>query len=88
MDETTVVNCSNSEYDIYIGRPSKWGNPYVIGKDGTRSEVIEKFRNWLNTQPELLDSIKELKGKRLGCWCYPKPCHGNVLAELADIGFF
>lgn len=87
MVETTVVNCTESEYDIYIGRPSKWGNPYVIGKDGTRKEVIEKYKLWVKSQPELLDSIKELKGKRLGCWCYPKACHGDVLADLANEGF-
>lgn len=80
----TVVHCQRSEYDVYIGRPSKWGNPFEIGKDGTRTEVIEKFRKWIQTKPELLNSLFELKGKRLGCWCSPQKCHGEVLDELAN----
>lgn len=71
--------------DVYIGRPSKWGNPFVIGRDGTRTEVIEKYREWILTQDELLAAIPtELKDKRLVCFCAPQACHGDVLAELAD----
>ena len=81
---TKVVHCKKEPYDIYIGRPSKWGNPFVVGKDGTREEVIEKYINWLESRPELLNSIYELKGKTLGCWCHPKACHGDILAELAN----
>lgn len=81
---TTAVHCKKSQYDVYIGRPSKWGNPFVIGKDGTRSEVIEKYRVWVKSQPQLMKALPELKGKRLGCWCSPQACHGDVLAELAD----
>jgi hypothetical protein len=82
---TTVVHCKKASYDIYIGRPSKWGNPFTIGKDGTREEVINKYRKYLYGNRELLGSILELKGKVLGCWCKPLACHGDVLAELADI---
>ncbi len=81
---TKVVHCKKDKYDVYIGRPSKWGNPFKIGKDGTREEVIQKYREWIMTQPELLAVLPELKNKVLGCWCKPKPCHGDVLAELAD----
>lgn len=81
---TSVVHCKRDEYDIYIGRPSPFGNPFVLGKDGNRKEVIEKYRAWIQTQPDLLAQLHELKGKRLGCWCAPKLCHGHVLAELAD----
>lgn len=81
---TTVVHCKRDTYDIYIGRPSKWGNPFTIGKDGDRDEVIRKYIDWLMDQPDLLNSINELKGKTLGCWCSPNACHGDVLAELAD----
>lgn len=81
---TAVVHCKRSTYDIYIGRPSKWGNPFCIGKDGNRAEVIAKYRQWITTQPELLASLHELRGKVLGCWCSPLDCHGHVLAELAD----
>ena len=81
---TTVVHCKKSKYDVYIGRPSKWGNPFAIGKDGTREEVIQKYRAWLLTRPELMNSIHELKDKILACWCHPQACHGDVLAELAN----
>lgn len=67
---------------VYIGRPSKWGNPFPIGKYGTREEVIEKYREWIKTQPQLLNDIEELRGKVLGCFCYPLPCHGDVLIGL------
>ena len=79
-----VVHCKKSSYDVYIGRPGKWGNPFEIGRDGTRDEVITKYRNWIQTQPHLLASLHELRGKTLGCWCSPKACHGDVLIELAN----
>ena len=81
---TRIVHCKKESYDIYIGRPSKWGNPFQIGKDGTREEVIEKFRHWTLTQPNLLKDLHEIKGKTLGCWCKPKSCHGDVLVELIE----
>jgi hypothetical protein len=81
---TKVVHCKREKYDIYIGRPSKWGNPFTIGRDGTREQLIEKYHRWIITQPELLAALPELKGRVLGCWCKPKACHGDVLAELAD----
>jgi len=81
---TFVVHNKRSNYDIYIGRPSKWGNPFSIGTDGDRSTVIRKYREWIMQQPHLLKDIHELQGKVLGCWCSPQACHGDVLAELAD----
>lgn len=70
---------------VYIGRPSKWGNPFVIGKDGTREEVIAKYREWLLSQPEKVEAVKrELAGKDLVCFCSPKTCHGDILIELAN----
>jgi len=80
---TTVVHCKKAPYDIYIGRPNKWGNPFSEYKYG-REECIQKYREWIQTQPNLLADLHELKGKRLGCWCKPLACHGDVLAELAD----
>ncbi len=75
--------------DVYIGRPGKWGNPFVMHKEEDRQFVIDQFIAWLATggAPYNLEEIKrELKGKRLLCWCHPKPCHGDVLAKLADSG--
>lgn len=71
-------------YDVYIGRPSKWGNPFVIGKDGSRENVIELYRDWIFRQTELLNSLDEIRDKILGCWCAPKHCHGDVLVELCE----
>jgi hypothetical protein len=83
---TRVVHCKKSSYDVFIARPSKWGNPFVIGQDGSRAEVIEKYERWILSQPVLLSALPELRGKVLGCWCSPKACHGDVLARLADAG--
>lgn len=79
-----IINlASNSNHNVvYIARPSKWGNPFRIGVDGTRSEVIEKYRDYILSNPDLLGSLHELAGKDLGCWCKPLPCHGDVLEEL------
>lgn len=81
---TTVVHCKVRPYDIYIGRPSEWGNPFVIGQDGTREEVVTKYETWLLGQPELLAKVPILKDKILGCFCTPLPCHGDVLVKYAD----
>ena len=79
-----VVHCKKSPYDVYIGRPSKWGNPFVIGKDGTRTEVIRKYEQYIRSKPDLLFQLEELDGKILGCWCSPLPCHGDVLIRLLN----
>jgi len=78
-----VVHCKKEKYDIYIGRPSKWGNPFQIGRDGNREQVIEKYRQWILNNPKLLACLSELKGKVLGCWCKPHACHGDVLVQIA-----
>ena len=73
---------------VYIGRGSRWGNPFRISncrhKGNSRADVIRKYRDWIAGQPELLAVLPELKGKVLVCWCAPLPCHGHVLAEMAD----
>lgn len=80
-----VVHCKREKYDVYIGRPSKWANKFIIGKDGTREEVIAKHEEWLLQQPELMAALPELKDQILGCWCAPKKCHGDTLARLANV---
>ena len=88
-----VVNQYKERFDVYIGRPSKWGNPYS-DKEGTlakykvkdRNEAVESFRLYI-TEGEgkhLLNDLHELKGKTLGCFCKPLKCHGDVLKELID----
>ena len=83
-DRTQVVHCKRAPYDVYIGRPSRWGNPFVIGKDGTRADVIAKYQAYVQADPRLMRDLAELRGKTLGCWCKPAACHGDVLALLAD----
>ena len=82
---TSVVHCKRDPYDVYIGRPGPYGNPFTIGKDGNREEVVEKYAEWVLTQPELLATIRtELNGKVLGCFCAPKLCHGDIIVELIN----
>jgi hypothetical protein len=79
-----VVHFKREPYDVYIGRPaSKWASPFVIGRDGTREQCVDKYAAWILTQPDLIECVGELQGKTLGCWCAPKACHGDVLVELA-----
>ena len=82
---TRVVHCRRDAYDVLIDRTTQWGNPFRIGVDGSRVEVVSKFRAWLLKHPELIAAARiELKGKRLGCWCHPLLCHGDVWAEVLD----
>lgn len=87
-----VVHCKKAPFDVYIGRPSKWGNPYSHKADTkahfvvqSREEAILKFEEYVRSQPEMVKDIKkELKGKVLGCWCAPQACHGHVLEKIAN----
>jgi len=86
---TVVVNSKTLPYPkpdeiVYIGRPSKWGNPFILGIHGDRQTVIKKYRQWLMGQARLLSQLHELRGKTLVCFCKPFACHGDILAELAD----
>lgn len=71
---------------VYVGRPSRWGNPARIGTGVTRDVAIDLYRAYLKTPQgqTLLEGIKELQGKDLVCWCSPLPCHADVLLELAN----
>lgn len=89
---TSVVHCKKDRFDIYIGRPSKWGNPFTHLSDRktraayivrSREEAIERYEEYLFSSGLAAD-IEELRGKVLGCWCSPKACHGDVLARLLD----
>jgi hypothetical protein len=76
---------------VYVGRAqgrvglrqSKWANPFLIGRDGARYEVIEQYRAWLLRQHDLMAALPELRGKDLACWCVPERCPAEVLIELA-----
>lgn len=89
-----VVHCRREPYDVYIGRPSPFGNPYSHLKESaakfkvaTREQAIKMFEKYLLDRPELVERVKrELVGKTLGCYCAPLPCHGDVLARVANEG--
>ena len=82
--KTRVVNIKTEVYDIYIGRGSPYGNPFKIGIDGNRDEVIKKYHNYLINNSDLIKKIQNLKDKKLGCYCSPEPCHGDVIAEYLE----
>lgn len=95
MKHALVVNCKTDEYDVYVGRPSEWGNPFVIGVHGSRSEVVLWHREWIDglrpgpndeTPPTREHIRAALRGKRLGCWCgKDQECHAECLARIANI---
>ena len=70
--------------DVYIGRPSKWGNPFKLDDEDQRDDVIELYRNYILKNEELMSQIEELRGKNLVCYCTPKRCHGDVLMDILN----
>jgi hypothetical protein len=91
MKQTKIVHLKKEPYDVYIGRPSKWGNPYSH-KEGTlaefrvknRAEALEKYEKYLLENETLFNSLIELQGKTLGCWCKPNKCHGDILVKWSN----
>ena len=86
--KTTVVNKSlGVEFDVYIGRPSHFGNPYTVEAHG-RDLCIELFAQYfsarLESDPEFKERVLALRGKTLGCFCKPLACHGDIIAEYLD----
>lgn len=76
------------ENAVYVGRPTKWGNPYQVGRFGadTARDAVDQFRNFvIGNYSAFKDDIEELRGKDLACWCpLNQPCHADVLLELAN----
>lgn len=69
---------------VYVGRGSKWGNPFKLGVDGTREQCLKKYAGWLMSQWKLTSSLNELRGKDLACWCkLTESCHADILIEEA-----
>lgn len=68
---------------IYVGRPTKWANPYRIGVNGNRDEVVELYKDWLREKIEENPKFLEpLKGKDVACWCrLDEKCHADVIIE-------
>lgn len=96
--KTKVVHCKKEKYDVYIGRrkdtPYHFGNPFRLGENESRGTAIEKFEKWLlgldyqDVEPDrrmwILVNLNSLKGKVLGCWCKPYPCHGDVYVKMVE----
>jgi hypothetical protein len=91
---TTVINMNTARSAVQeakregryvpIDRTTIWGNPFYLGTDGNRDEVIKKFEAYLLGNEVLMRQVWTLRGKVLGCHCAPMRCHGEVLARLAD----
>ena len=83
---SAVVNLRKDRFDVYIGRGSIFGNPFRIGEDGSRDQVIAKYRVWfyekLTTDAIFRAKVEALKDKRLGCYCKPLACHGDVIVAF------
>ena len=77
-----IRNKTGSPDEVYIGRGSKWGNPYKIGIDGDRAKVIKLYKGYIVKKSIIHTDLEELRGKTLVCYCKPKACHGDVLIEL------
>ena len=75
---------------IYIGRPSTFGNPFRLGRDGDRGQVIRKFEKYflrrVKADPSFRAQIEALRGRDLGCFCAPLPCHGEVIRAWLEGG--
>ena len=70
---------------VYVGRPTKFGNPFEIGRDGTRDDVCDKYEQYILARPELQAAAqRELAGKDLVCWCAPLRCHADTLMRIAN----
>lgn len=92
---TRVVNLRREPYDVYIGRAGRgedgyFGNPFPLRSEADRPAVIEKYRRYfydrIAKDPEFRRRVEALRGKRLGCFCAPEPCHGDVIADYLNAG--
>jgi hypothetical protein len=84
---TTIVNLKHSNADVNCGRGSSFGNPFLIGRDGTRDEVVEKYGPYFYKKLRNLEfraKVIALKGKQLGCWCTPDRCHLEWIVEYLE----
>lgn len=73
--------------DFLIDRTTIYGNPFLIGRDGDREQVLAKYKEYFYrrlTDPIFHSKVLELKGKVLGCWCKPHACHGDIIAEYLN----
>jgi len=82
-----VVHCKKDKHDVYIGRGSKWGNPFVMNSEEDRDKVIADYEKYILEkikEDPIKYNLSELEGKTLGCYCAPKKCHGDDLVKLIN----
>jgi len=84
VSPTRVVDYRFEAFDVFIGPSSLWANPFIVGIHGDRARVSARYECWIEGQPDLLARLGDLRGKRLGHEAPHKPCHGHVLAQMAD----
>jgi hypothetical protein len=78
-----VVNKRKEPFTVYIGRGSIFGNPFIMGKDGDRDQVVEKYREYALNDNVLMMAIAKLpENAVLGCFCAPLRCHGQIIIEM------
>lgn len=82
--DCVVVNVKHESCDVLVDRSSKWGNPFIIGRDGDRDTCCDLYEPYYENNLELKNAIHELVGKRIGCHCKPKRCHADFLAKKAN----
>ncbi len=84
-DKTKVVNLKHNFFDVYIGRPTIFGNPFK-GKD--RDSVCDKYEEYfherIKNDPFFKEKVLRLVGKVLGCYCKPKRCHGDIIVTYLE----
>jgi len=84
MERTEVVNLKEERYDVFIGRGSIWGNPFRITTKKNREDVIAEYEVYVRQNKNLMSQLNTLKGMKLGCFCAPMSCHGDVLVKLIE----
>lgn len=88
MNFTRVVNLHRDRHDVYVGRPSIFGNPFHTKAGEDRMQVIARYKDYflerVESDPEFRAAAEKLRGKILGCHCKPKPCHGDVIAAWCN----
>jgi hypothetical protein len=88
VNATRVVHCKREPFDVYVGRPSPWGNPIPVPRGYDREadpdRILARYEEHVRSRWDLMAALPSLRGKVLGCWCAPRKCHGDVLARMAD----
>lgn len=83
-----VVHCRNTQFDVYIGRPTIFGNPFGLATEDERDFVCEQYAQCLRDRCaddyHFLTEVQKLRGQVLGCWCAPRRCHGDEIVKFLD----